>query len=166
MAELADALDLGSSGETHQSSSLCVPKIKPLFDEGFSVFTVALTTDDLTTKRFSDASYGSRKTVHENDAVRQTAHATAHSGSSGSSGFVPQCRSLLSKIYPKKGLPNQGHLRAHAGGSDSLGVSSRRSQMDPAIGVRRVIFVLPELAPSPTGRHPAPPVQVPQPRLV
>jgi hypothetical protein len=26
VAELADALDLGSSGETHQSSSLCVPK--------------------------------------------------------------------------------------------------------------------------------------------
>ena len=29
VAELADALDLGSSGATHQSSSLCVPKIFP-----------------------------------------------------------------------------------------------------------------------------------------
>jgi hypothetical protein len=29
VAELADALDLGSSGETHQSSSLCVPKVRP-----------------------------------------------------------------------------------------------------------------------------------------
>ncbi len=31
MAKLVDALDLGSSGETHQSSSLCMPTISILF---------------------------------------------------------------------------------------------------------------------------------------
>ena len=31
MAKLVDALDLGSSGETHQSSSLCMPTISDIF---------------------------------------------------------------------------------------------------------------------------------------
>ena len=31
MAKLVDALDLGSSGETHQSSSLCMPTIFNIF---------------------------------------------------------------------------------------------------------------------------------------
>ena len=31
MAKLVDALDLGSSGETHQSSSLCMPTISNVF---------------------------------------------------------------------------------------------------------------------------------------
>ena len=39
MAKLVDALDLGSSGETHQSSSLCMPTISNVFaDNNFAIW--------------------------------------------------------------------------------------------------------------------------------
>ncbi len=42
MAKLVDALDLGSSGETHQSSSLCMPTISNVFaDNNFAIWRPA-----------------------------------------------------------------------------------------------------------------------------
>ena len=38
MAKLVDALDLGSSGATHQSSSLCTPTINIVIVEKDSLF--------------------------------------------------------------------------------------------------------------------------------
>ena len=57
MAKLVDALDLGSSGETHQSSSLCMPTKILIFFCAYNNFAIWRLRSGTTQKNRQDVGF-------------------------------------------------------------------------------------------------------------